>query len=832
VIMDKATSPIKVEAIPEELRALPQWVVWRRVERNGKVTKVPFRSDGGGSGSTTDPSTWSTFDAALAASGQFDGIGFVFSATDYFVGIDLDHVIGADGVLAPWAGKLLARFDSYSERSPSGTGLHVYVRGVLPVSGRRKKFADGSGIEMYAASRFFTVTGDAWTTSRTTVEERAVQLAEVYALLFPPNDQKPSTSAPNISAANLDDEAILERAKRSKDGPAFAALMRGDTSAYQNDHSAADMALCGRLAFWLAGDAARIDRVFRGSGLMRAKWNEKHYGDGTTYGAHTIAEAIAGCREMYELRQEEAGALDADSRQLAVERIVWEDETPWPQLHEAALYGLPGEIVRAITPHTEADPAALLTTLLTMAGNMIGAGPYVTVGAARHEAVLFTCIVGASAKARKGQSFAEVRRIAKQADTDLVEASDVSGLSTGEGLVTHFQDRDDGPVEKRALIHEAEFARTLSVAGRENSTLSEVIRQLFDRLTLRVKTRKDPLEAKGAFGSFVGHITLEELHARLADVQIANGFANRFTFVCAKRGPLLPDGGNLQFTEVVRLGAKLRAALDLARTRLEMKRSPEFAQAWRWLYKRFPDEPGLAGTIVARAEVHTLRLALIYALLDGAVTVNVEHLIAGYAFWAYCEDSARHIFGRKLGDDVRQRLIDEIRARYPSGLDRTAQHELFQRHVPEARIKDAREWMVAHKLALEVREVGKGAPRQVLYATRPRPARRTTTTPATEILLSLISLNSHTRREQEDVGQRLNSLNSLNSHPPQENTGEESVLKRACEISEVNIEDAIESSSALSPGSEISELSEISPARVADANSGLFGQRDPKRKAL
>ncbi len=832
VVMNKSvTSPINGEAIPAGLRALPQWVPWKRVERqDGKTTKVPFRSDGGGRASTTDPSTWSTFDAALAASERFDGIGFVFTKGDAFVGIDLDHVISADGTLAEWATKLLVKLPSYTERSPSGTGLHIYVRGALPPGGHRREFGDGTGMELYDHGRYFTVTGDLWPGAPGTVEEHSEQLAEVHARLFPPKEKPSSNASSNGSATNLDDDTILERAEQSKDGIAFSALMRGDTSAYEGDSSRADMALCGKLAFWLARDAARIDRVFRRSGLMRAKWDEKHYSDGTTYGTHTIIEAIAGCRETYQPRREEADAPSNDSVQPAAEKITWEDDTPWPQLHEAALYGLPGKIVRAITPHTEADPAALLATLLTMAGNMIGAGPHLKVGPVHHEAVIFAVIVGASAKARKGQSFAEIRRIAKQADADLVEASDVSGLSTGEGLVTHFQDRDDGPVEKRALIHEAEFARTLSVAGRENSTLSAVVRDLFDRKTLRVKTRKDPLEAKDAFGSFIGHITMEELHARLVDVQIANGFANRFVHVCAKRGPLLPDGGNLQFTEVVNLGSELREALDLARTRLELKRSPEFVEAWRWLYKRFPDEPGLAGAIVARGDVHTLRLALVYALLDGAPTVNVEHLIAGYALWPYCEDSARHIFGKKLGDDVRQRLIDEVRAHYPNGLDRTAQHDLFGRHVSEARLKDAREWMLKRGLAREVSEqLGKGPPRQVLYALPPESTRKTDTSPALGLLNSLISLNSHPQRESEEPTP---DLNSLNSHTREKREHTELEAESACEISELIIVDAREQTVSPRRGCEISELSELSPPAVKPAASSLFVERSDEKRPL
>ena len=400
--------------------------------------------------------------------------------------------------------------------------------------------------------------------------------------------------------------------------------------------------------------------------------------------------------------------------------IKWEDTTPKPILHEAALHGIAGKIVRAITPHTEADPAALLFTLLTIAGNMIGPGPHVRVGPVRHEPRLFTVISGASAKARKGQSFAEIRQIAAQADPELLEAIGVSGLSTGEGLIARLRDREDGEcVEKRALVHEPEFARLLAVAGREGSTLSAILRDAWDGSTLRVLTRKDPLEARGACVSIVGHITDEELIARLTDIELANGFGNRILFVSAKRARLLPSGGCLSFETVAMLGRELRSALDRARELVEIMRSREFVEAWDELYSTFPDEPGLAGAIIARGETHTLRLALVYAMLDGATHLGVDHLAAAYASWRYAEDSARYIFGRHLGDDARQRLLDELRAVYPLGLDRTAQRDLFNRHASEAKIGGARTWLQGHGLAEEREQRTDGRPRQVLFA-RPR----------------------------------------------------------------------------------------------------------------
>jgi hypothetical protein len=396
----------------------------------------------------------------------------------------------------------------------------------------------------------------------------------------------------------------------------------------------------------------------------------------------------------------------------------WEDPTPWPTLHRAALHGLAGEVVSAIGPHTEADEAALLFTLLATAGVMIGPGPHLRVGAVKHAALLYAVIVGASSLSRKGQSFAEVAQVAASADAELFDAIRVSGLATGEGLIARLRDRDDAeePVEKRALIHEPEFARLLVVASREGATLSAIIRDAWDGSTLRVLTRKDPLEARGAFCVIVGHITEEELLARLTSVEVANGFANRMLFVAAKRARLLPSGGSLSFDTVVSLGRKFRTAIDRARGIGEVRRSAGFVEAWAELYAKFPDESGLTGALVARAAPHTLRLALTYALLDGADELGVEHLAAGYAAWRYAEDSARYFFGRHLGDETRQRLLDELRAVYPEGLDRKAQRDLFNRHIPEAKITVARSWLLDRRLATERSAPTDGRPRTVLYA--------------------------------------------------------------------------------------------------------------------
>ena len=158
---------IDVTSIPSALMARDQWVVWRSEDRGGKPTKVPYAALTGTLARSDDPATWCSFDAALMSSGQYDGIGYVFAEDDPYCGIDLDDCI-VDGEIAPWAEAILLSLNSYSEISPSGSGIKVWVEGTTPTSAKPRKEkipadlipADVPGtIEIYATRRFFTVTG-------------------------------------------------------------------------------------------------------------------------------------------------------------------------------------------------------------------------------------------------------------------------------------------------------------------------------------------------------------------------------------------------------------------------------------------------------------------------------------------------------------------------------------------------------------------------------------------------------------------------------------------------------------------------------------------------
>ena len=152
VYTSKRILPLRTENIPKELKARPQWVVWKAL--GDKPDKIPYSARSGRKASSTDLMTWSTFPEALEAyeHGEYAGLGFMFSSADPYTGIDLDGCVDENGEIALWALEITRYLDSYTELSATGTGLHIIVRGEVP--NRRK-----GDTEVYSSKRFFTITG-------------------------------------------------------------------------------------------------------------------------------------------------------------------------------------------------------------------------------------------------------------------------------------------------------------------------------------------------------------------------------------------------------------------------------------------------------------------------------------------------------------------------------------------------------------------------------------------------------------------------------------------------------------------------------------------------
>lgn len=290
-----------------ELKSVKQWVAFRFEERNGKRTKVPVNPHTGGNAQTNNPETWGTLAQAQEAVERYsvDGVGFVF-ANGYF-GIDLDHVIDPEArTIKNYAQDIIDTLDSYTELSPSGTGIHVIAKGSPDFDRNRN---DDIGLEMYyptfkedgtiSRGRYFTVTGNAYGAVKP-IAERTKQAQAVYKKYLYREPQKPVASTSVGTPVTDSDADIIDKMLNSRKGSEISALWQGDISTYGNDHSRATQALVNHLAYWTNGDADAIDRLFRQSGLYSTmkvergvnKWDKVHV-RGLTYGQVTIETALA-----------------------------------------------------------------------------------------------------------------------------------------------------------------------------------------------------------------------------------------------------------------------------------------------------------------------------------------------------------------------------------------------------------------------------------------------------------------------------------------------------------------------------------------------------------
>ncbi|HXG70468.1 MAG TPA: DUF3987 domain-containing protein [Gemmatimonadaceae bacterium] len=379
----------------------------------------------------------------------------------------------------------------------------------------------------------------------------------------------------------------------------------------------------------------------------------------------------------------------------------------WPRpLSAAAYHGVLGDIVKTIEPQTEADPAALLVQMLVMFGSVIGRTAHFRAGADRHHLNLFAGVVGQTAKGRKGVSRGQAQRIFEPIDSTWTRCI-TSGLSSGEGLIWAVRDaiekqqpikhagrvidyqsviEDPGIDDKRLLVVESELASTLKVMSREGNTLSAVVRQAWDGHDLRTLTKSSAARATQPHISIIGHITRDELRRYLEATEAANGFGNRFLWVCVKRSKELPDGG----AEPLLSGFvdRLRDVVTHARTVGELTRDAHARSLWHRIYGRLSaGRPGMLGAMTGRAEAQVMRIACLYALADKSSVVGLPHLRAALEVWRYCERSAAYLFGDRLGHPVADEILHALRDAWPESLTRSdITRGLFSRNRSAAEV--------------------------------------------------------------------------------------------------------------------------------------------------
>jgi len=346
---------------PKELTERKQWVCWRLVpdKDGGKDKKVPFSPKTGKTASSNKPDTWADYATAVSAHKHygFSGLGFVFHEGDGLVGIDIDNCYDKEtGNFNEIATAILAKQPTYAEFSPSGKGVHLFLKGTMPEGGNKNT---ATGVEMYGNLRYFTMTGRKIEGAPDTISKDDDTLKWIHETYVRPQKKSKNKTKNKKKSVfiPLSDEELLGKVQESGDSEAFTLLWEGKWQDSFASQSEADLSFCCKLAFWSGKDKEQMDRLFRRSALFRDKWDEKHHASGATYGEETINKAIEATETVYSSGSD-ASVFEHDGRYYRlkgeniypitnfrfepVEMIIAEEET---QL-TADLITLRGEVIR------------------------------------------------------------------------------------------------------------------------------------------------------------------------------------------------------------------------------------------------------------------------------------------------------------------------------------------------------------------------------------------------------------------------------------------------------------------------------------------------------
>lgn len=407
-------------------------------------------------------------------------------------------------------------------------------------------------------------------------------------------------------------------------------------------------------------------------------------------------------------------------------------DSAWPLFDDAALHGLAGEVVRLIEPHTEADPVALLVSFLSEYGAMLNRGPHLILDGSYHPLLFWPVIVGQSSKSRKGTAGRRIETLLNLAEESWTRGECKGTLSSGEGLAfavrdPRYEDQplkekgrptgesvtvcvDAGMEDKRLFLVQSEFGAVLKIMAREGNSLSGVLRDAWDGLTLAPMTKANRVRATNPHIGIVAHVTKDELLRNLTDTETVNGFGNRFVWFAVRRSKELPFPSAPAESDLSALAREIRKMLPISRACGELSLSQSARDFWVERYHDLSaDRPGMAGSLLGRAEAQVMRLAGLYTVLDGHSAITPVHLSAALALWQYAEISTRMIFGDSLGDPVADAMLKAIRAR--GDMTDSDISDLFKRHRTATELERAKGVLIQAGLSHCVTIETEGRPR-------------------------------------------------------------------------------------------------------------------------
>lgn len=345
-----------------------------------------------------------------------------------------------------------------------------------------------------------------------------------------------------------------------------------------------------------------------------------------------------------------------------------ENKKEIPIFVDSSMYSVVGSIVKKISPHTEANPIAIYTQMITIIGCYFGRITSSQVSGDKHFPNLMTLIVGDSAIARKGTSLGVAISILEEIIPEFIQSNLKSGATSAEGIIYHNRDPifetrtkkgitekicvDHGVPDKRLMVIETEFGSILISMKREGNKLSTTIRDAYDSKNLSTLSKNNSVKSTNPHISIIAHITIEELKQLLNSVDISNGFGNRFMFIYTKSDKILPEAPSIKDLDLSDEITELSKAIHFwdealkSPHSLRFKFTPEAQVLWNEKYTHFMKNPesGIVGTLLNRNLVHAKKMALIFAMLDKKNFIAKEHLEAALAIANYSKESIKFIF--------------------------------------------------------------------------------------------------------------------------------------------------------------------------------------------
>lgn len=627
---------MNLDYIPVELKGQDHFVCWSYEIRKGERTKVPKNPRTGKNAMSNNPKTWGTLAEATRyyeahKNNGIAGIGFELGdKATALVGWDLDHCHDSEtGAIEPWALDIVKRLDSYTEVTPSGTGLRIFVTAILPPEGRKK-----GDIECYDSGRFLTLTGAHLEETPFTIEERHSQVEALHKEIFDAKENQ-QTQGPRTVVETGDDSEILDRARSAKNGAIFSKLWTGDwKGAGYTSQSEADMALCLHLAFWTGRDAERIDRLFRQSGLMREKWDEKHGRD--TYGNITIEKAIASAGDVYKGHIGNKHNGDSQPAEQGIEGLQFPD----------VISGLAGEFSKAFSAVLEVPPHFFFMSFLTCLGNIISDKVSID-SELRIEPRLYTLLLGQSADDRKSTALSRTVGFFRETLTDF---NVCWGVGSAEGLQERLNEG------KKLVLSFDEFKQFVSKCRIDSSVLLSCVTSLFENTWYESHVKGKSFKLPDVHVSLLAASTVDTYQKTWDPAFTAIGFNNRLF--------LVPGQGERKFAFPVRvsdevkdeLRQRLGLILQTVSGGLELKLTDEA----RALYERWYMGREQGSIHSRRLDTYATRLMMLLAVNNFSHTIDTEIVKKATALcdWQY---RVRQLYDPIDADNVMAVMEERIR---------------------------------------------------------------------------------------------------------------------------------------------------------------------------